>query len=146
MFTANAFAQVRTALVSALAATTLSLPVAADAYVGTFNPYKMDFDGPQLVTFIDSHAAPIDCMGVAFKTQNVVMAIAGLVAPITACSSYNSDGSECIVVAPISAGVGQLVAAIGAFVGPDALLGHEFRHCRDHQFHPTLLPFAELAQ
>ena len=137
----------RSAIVSTLGVAALMLPpLTARAYVGTFDPYKVDFDGPQLITFIDSQSAPLRCVGLAAQTENALMAVAGLLAPITACSAHNSDNSECIVIAPISPGVGQAVAMVTALATPDALLGHEFRHCRDHEFHPTLLPFVEMRQ
>jgi hypothetical protein len=113
---------------------------------GTFDPYKIEYAGPQLVSFVDTDAAPVQCVGLAADTGSYLLMISGLVAPITACSAYSADRQQCKIIAPISTGVGQLVAAVAAFVGADELLGHEFRHCRDHDFHPAVMPFAERAQ
>jgi len=115
----------------------------ANAHAATFDPHFHDYAGPQLITFVDTDAAPIQCIGMALETRDVGLAVAGLIAPIAACTHWTPAQSRCVILAPISPGVGQVVAAVSALTGPDELLGHEFRHCRDHDFHPAILPFVE---
>jgi hypothetical protein len=124
-----------------LAAVMLFAASAAHGYVGTFDPDQHEYTGPQLVTFVDSNAAPVRCIGLATEIGDYAGAILGLLAPMAACTDATSI--ECTIVAPISPGAGQLIAAIGALAGPDAVLGHEFRHCRDHDYHPAAMPFAK---
>lgn len=131
-------------LASLIAVFLLVAAAPARAYIGTFNPERHDYRGPQLVTFVDSNAAPVQCIGLAAEKGDLVTAVLGLVAPMTACTHVAHD--DCTIIAPISAGVGQVFAAVAAFAGPNALLGHEFRHCRDHYFHADSLPFAEASQ
>jgi hypothetical protein len=111
------------------------------AYVGTFDPEPREYTGPQLVTFIDSNAAPVRCIQLAVQSGDISSAVLGMVAPMAACT--REAATDCTIIAPISRGVGQIVAAVGAMAGPDAVLGHEFRHCRDTHFHPAGLPFGE---
>jgi hypothetical protein len=111
------------------------------AYLGTFDPDRHEYTGPQLVTFVDSNAAPVRCLGLAADIGDVAGVVLGLVAPMAACT--NATGIECTIIAPISPGAGQMIAALGALAGPDAVLGHEFRHCHDHDYHPAALPFVK---
>jgi len=124
-----------------LAAILLLAASTAHGYVGTFDPDQREYTGPQLVTFIDSNAAPLECIGLAAEIGDVGGAVLGMLAPMAACT--HATGIECKIIAPISPGAGQLIAAIGALAGPDATLGHEFRHCRDHDYHPAALPFVK---
>jgi hypothetical protein len=124
-----------------LVAAALFAASAAHGYVGSFDPDQHEYNGPQLVTFVDSNAAPVRCIGMAAQAGDMAGAVLGLLAPMTACT--DSTTFDCTIIAPISPGAGQLIAAVGALAGPDALLGHEFRHCRDHDYHPALLPFAK---
>jgi hypothetical protein len=139
-------AAARAVVVSLTSLTLMLSPLAASAHGSTFDPYKIEYTGPQLVSIVDTDAAPVHCIGLAADTGSYLLMVAGMIAPITACSAFSSDGRQCKIIAPISRGVGQLVAAVAAFFEPDELLGHEFRHCRDRDFHPTVLPFAERAQ
>lgn len=134
-------ASVRTTLAAALVLTLSSAAGAGGR--GIFDPRLIEYAGPQLVTFVDSNAAPVRCVQLAAETRDYLLMLAGLVAPIVACSAFSTDRQQCTVVAPISGGLGQALAAVTTLNGPDELLGHEFRHCRDHDFHPTMLPFVE---
>lgn len=129
------------ARITCLAATLLLAASAAHGYLGTFDPDLHEYTGPQLVTVVDSNAAPLQCIGLAAEIGDVGGAVLGLLVPMAACT--HSAGVECKIIAPISPGAGQLVAAVGALAGPDALLGHEFRHCRDIDYHPAAMPFAK---
>ena len=124
-----------------LAVTMLLAASSAHGYLGTFDPDLHEYTGPQLVTFVDSNAAPLECIGLAADIGDVGGAVLGLLAPMAACT--HSAGVTCKIIAPISPGAGQLIAAVGALAGPDALLGHEFRHCRDNDYHPPAMPFAK---
>ena len=124
-----------------LAVAMLLAASSAHGYLGTFDPDSHEYTGPQLVTFVDSNAAPFECIGLAAEIGDVGGAVLGLFAPMAACT--HSAGATCRIIAPISPGAGQLIAAIGALAGPDALLGHEFRHCRDNDYHPPAMPFAK---
>lgn len=128
---------------STQAAAMLALACAANAqaFVGTFDPEPREYTGPQLVTFIDSNAAPVRCIQLAVQSGDIQSAVLGMIAPMTACTREGT--ADCTIIAPISKGVGQLVAAVGAMAAPDAVLGHEFRHCREAHFHPAGLPFLE---
>jgi hypothetical protein len=114
------------ALAHLLAAAALIAAGNAHGYIGTFNPNR-EYAGLQLATFVDSNAAPLRCLGLAAEKGDVGSVVIGMVAPMTACTyqGYN----ECTIIAPISPGAGQVLAAVTALAGPDALLGHEFRHC-----------------
>jgi hypothetical protein len=114
----------------------------AHSYVGSFDPERHEYTGPQLVTFVDSNAAPIRCIEMATEMGDYAGAVLGVLAPMAACT--DATKIDCTIIAPISPGAGQLIAVVGALAGPDALLGHEFRHCRDHDFHPAALPFVKL--
>lgn len=127
--------------ISSLAAAMLLAASCAHGYVGTFDPDLHEYTGPQLVTFVDTNAAPFECIGLAAEIGDVGGAVLGLLAPMAACT--HSAGVKCKIIAPISPGAGQLIAAVGALAGPDALLGHEFRHCRDNDYHPPAMPFAK---
>jgi hypothetical protein len=131
----------RTGQLKCLVASLLFVASTAHGYLGTFDPDRHEYTGPQLVTFIDSNAAPVRCLGLAAEIGDVAGIVVGLVAPMAACT--NATGIECMIIAPISPGAGQLIAALGALAGPDALLGHEFRHCHDHDYHPAALPFVK---
>ena len=126
-------------LLCAAAAAMLGAP-SAQAYYGTFDPDLHDYSGPQLVTFIDTDAAPLHCIRLAAKTGDVSNAVLGMVVPMVACTQEKND--ECTIVAPLRAGLGQVIAVAGLLAGPDAMLGHELRHCRDRHFHPDGVPFA----
>lgn len=133
----------RSAARSLLAATATALVLHASpslAYFGTFDPDTHEYSGPQLITFVDTDAAPLRCIGLAAQSGDVRNAVLGVVAPMVACTRQKDDG--CTIVAPMRAGLGQLIAVAGLMAGPDAMLGHELRHCRDHQYHPDGLPFA----
>ena len=138
---ASTLADLRTVVARAAAALLLAVAGAASAYVGTFDPEPREYAGPQLVTFVDSQAAPVRCLRLAVQSADISSVVLALVAPMAACTREGTD--DCVIVAPISRGIGQLVAAVGALAGPDAVLGHEFRHCRDAHFHPAALPFIE---
>jgi len=97
---------------------------AAAAFVGTFTPGRTPYTGPQRVKIVDTQLAPLHCLTAA------------------GCAWQSQDG--CVIVAPVSAGPGQIYALL-ALATPDALLGHELRHCRDGHFHPPLLPMLERA-
>lgn len=112
----------------------------AQAYYGTFDPDLQEYSGPQLVTFVDTDAAPLHCIRLAAKSGDVSNAVLGMVVPMVACTHEKDD--ECTIVAPLRAGVGQVIAVAGLMAGPDAMLGHELRHCRDRHFHPDGVPFA----
>lgn len=124
-----------------LAAALLFAASSAHSYIGTFDPPRFEYTGPQLVTFVDSHAAPVRCLSQAAKIGDYASLVLGVLVPMAACT--DNTGIDCTIIAPISAGPGQLIAALGALAGPDALLGHEFRHCRDHDYHPAALPFVK---
>ena len=125
----------------AAAALALAGAATAQAYVGTFDPEPREYTGPQLVTLVDSNAAPVRCIQLAVQSGDISSAVLGVLAPMTACTREGT--TDCTIIAPISRGIGQLVAAVGALAGPDAVLGHEFRHCREAHFHPAALPFLE---
>jgi hypothetical protein len=125
----------------AAAALALAGAATAQAYVGTFDPEPREYTGPQLVTLVDSNAAPVRCIQLAVQSGDISSAVLGVLAPMTACT--RESATDCTIIAPISRGIGQLVAAVGAMAGPDAVLGHEFRHCREAHFHPAGLPFVE---
>lgn len=113
----------------------------AHAYVGTFDPARQPYTGPRLVQVVDTAVAPVACISLALASGDHAGAALGLVAPMVACA--DATRPTCTIIAPISAGPGQLLAALGALASPDAVLGHEFRHCRDGDFHPPLLPMIE---
>jgi hypothetical protein len=131
----------RPSLTQAAAALALACAASAQGYVGSFDPDPREYTGPQLVTFIDSNAAPVRCIQLAVQSGDISSAMLGMIAPMTACTREGTV--DCTIIAPISRGIGQLVAAVGAMARPDAVLGHEFRHCRDTHFHPAGLPFLE---
>jgi len=110
------------------------------AYYGTFDPDLHEYSGPQLITFVDTDAAPLHCIRLAAKTGDVGNAVLGMVVPMVACTREQDD--QCTIVAPLRPGVGQVIAVAGLMTGPDAMLGHELRHCRDKHFHPDGVPFA----
>lgn len=122
----------------------LTLFAASTAYgsMGDFDPDRHEYTGPQLVTFVDSHSAPTRCIGLATEIGDYAGAILGMLAPMAACA--DATKIDCTIIAPISAGPGQLFAAVGANASPDEVLGHEFRHCRDHDYHPVLQPYAKV--
>ena len=64
---------------STQAAATLALACAANAqaFVGTFDPEPREYTGPQLVTFIDSNAAPVRCIQLAVAILEALAAAAG---------------------------------------------------------------------
>ena len=113
---------------------------AANAYYGTFDPDLHEYSGPQLITFVDTDAAPLHCIRLAAQSGAVTDAVLGMVVPMVACT--HEKGDACTIVAPLRAGVGQIIAVAGLMAGPDAMLGHELRHCRDRHFHPDGIPFA----
>jgi hypothetical protein len=115
--------------------------VPAHAYYGTFDPQLHEYSGPQLVTVVDTDAAPVHCVRLAAQSGDMAQAMIGLVLPMVACTHEKSD--ECTIVAPVKAGVGTVIAVAGLMASPDAMLGHELRHCRDRHYHPVALPFAD---
>lgn len=126
-----------------LLAAALLWSASAHAYVGSFNPGH-DYEGPQLVTFVDSNAAPLRCLKLAADKGDAGSVVLGMIAPMAACTHVGYE--ECTIIAPISPGAGQVLAAVGALASPNAVLGHEFRHCKDRHFHPDGLPFAEASE
>ena len=71
------------ALCAAAATIALAAP-AAHAYYGSFDPELHDYSGPQLVTFVDTDAAPVQCIRLAAKSGDVTNAVLGLVVPMVA--------------------------------------------------------------
>jgi hypothetical protein len=114
---------------------------AAHGSMGDFDPDQHEYTGPQLITFVDSHSASSRCIGLASEIGDYAGAVLGMVAPMAACA--DASKINCTIIAPISAGPGQLFAAVAAHASPDEVLGHEFRHCRDHDYHPVLQPNAK---
>src|SRR5438094_10673108 len=133
--TTSEIAAARCLLARAAAALALAGAATAHAYVGTFDPEPREYTGPQLVTLVDSNVAPVRCLQLAVQSGDIPSALLGMVAPMAACTREGT--TECTIIAPISRGVGQLIAVVGAMAGPDAVLGHEFRHCREVHFHPA---------
>ena len=123
-----------------LAATVVLGAQSAYGYYGTFDPALNEYSGPQLITFVDTDAAPLHCIRLAAKSGDVSNAVLGMVVPMVACT--HEKDAECTIVAPLRAGIGQVIAVAGLMAGPDAMLGHELRHCRDRHFHPDGVPFA----
>lgn len=107
----------------------VGLACVMDSAAATFTPPARAYTGPQLVRVIDTNAAPVHCLALAAQHGDLVSALSGLLAPSVACAA--PAGAPCTIIAPLRPGPGQLLAAIGALTGPDALLGHELRHCRD---------------
>lgn len=129
------------AMTLACASLCAAVAAPAHAYYGTFDPDLHEYSGPQLVTVVDTDAAPVHCIRLAAQSGDMAQAMIGFVLPMVACTHEKSD--ECTIVAPVKAGVGTVIAVAGLMAGPDAMLGHEFRHCRDRHFHPVGLPFAD---
>jgi hypothetical protein len=93
-----------------LAVTMLLAASSAHGYLGTFDPDLHEYTGPQLVTFVDSNAAPLECIGLAADIGDVGGAVLGLLAD----GGLHRPGSPKII-APLP-GAGQLIAAVGAGV------------------------------
>ena len=68
--------------IKCLAATLLLAASSAHGYLGTFDPDLHEYTGPQLVTFVDSNAAPLECIGLTADIGDVGGAVLGLLAPM----------------------------------------------------------------
>ena len=97
----------------------------AHAYVGSFEPYpRKNPHGFMHVVFEDTQFNNFICPG--------------------AMACVIRRGAVWHLIAPISAGPGQIVNLAIGLGTPDAILGHEMRHIWDDDFHPALLPFVDL--
>lgn len=112
----------------AIAAALICLP--AHAYLGSFDPQPLRHE--VRVTFIDSQLPGPQCVA----EQPSIMA--PLVLTAIGCAIYDKG----MLIVPLTPGIGWINAA-QAFATPNALLGHEFRHLFDGDYHPAALSWLE---
>lgn len=102
----------------------------ASAYIGSFDPQPLRNE--VTITFIDSQLPGPQCIA------EEPAITAPLVLTAVGCAIYDKG----LVIVPITPGIGWINAA-QILATPNALLGHEFRHLFDGDFHPIALPWFE---
>lgn len=107
-----------------------SVAMNAAGYLGSFDPQPLRSE--VTITFVDSQIPGPQC----FAEQPTFFAPLQLTA--LGCAIYDKG----LLILPINPGIGWLNAA-QVFALPDALLGHEFRHLFDGDYHPIALPYVE---
>lgn len=115
-------------LIALILAALAALP--AQAYLGKFDPQPLRHD--VTITFIDSQLPGPQCVA-----EQPTLA-APLVLTAVGCAIYDKG----LLIVPLSPGIGWVNAA-QILATPNALLGHEFRHLFDGDFHPMVLPWLE---
>lgn len=104
----------------------------AHAYYGSFDPH-LDRNSVNL-TVIDSQLPNVEC---AARMHPLLAPL--ILTAVVGCFVPETD----TLIAPISPGPMWVWVMGNALITPNQLLGHEFRHAFEYDFHPPFLSFIE---